>query len=75
MDPYLILAVRRGDRWEPMFQRFEPRPDDQAVAVLFTPDREEALASLRALGWQLAPEPSAEAEAQPAGRLTRSGYL
>jgi len=68
VDPYLVLAVRRDeDRWEPMFQQFEPRAGDRAAAVLYAPEREEALATLRTLGWELESPEAVEAEAQPAG--------
>jgi hypothetical protein len=55
-DPFLILAVTRGGRVEPMHRELAPRKGDEAAILLHTERREEALAALAALGWREAGE-------------------
>jgi hypothetical protein len=50
-DPYVLLAVRRGDEWMAMHTRFEPRADDVAAVAVHQPDAAAALETLASLGW------------------------
>jgi NhaP-type Na+/H+ or K+/H+ antiporter len=50
-DPYLILTLERSGRVEPMHQGLAPRAGDAATVALLVERRDEALASLAALGW------------------------
>ncbi len=50
-DPYLMLAVERAGRTEPMFERFEPAEGDRAIVAVHSPEREAAMARLGAQGW------------------------
>ena len=55
-DPYLILAVTRADRVDPMFERFVAAEGDVAVVALYSPDRATALERLSARGfWPAVP--------------------
>ena len=58
-DAFLIPAVLRGGRWSPMHAGFEPKPGDEALALLHREERAIAVDALAALGWQLAESPEA----------------
>jgi hypothetical protein len=51
-DPYLILAVRRNDAWEPMHERFELRQGDEGAIAVFDAEAGQANERLAELGWQ-----------------------
>jgi hypothetical protein len=53
VDAYLVLAVKRGERWAPMSSSFEAEEGDEAVLVVSNEQRETALAKLAALGWRV----------------------
>jgi NhaP-type Na+/H+ or K+/H+ antiporter len=50
-DPYLILAVERGERIEPMRQDFEPKEGDFAIIAVLEERDSEAIEALAAIGW------------------------
>jgi NhaP-type Na+/H+ or K+/H+ antiporter len=60
-DLFVLLAVRRGARVQPMHQGFELKPGDVAAVGVHAAERAEAHTALRALGFE--PEDGAEAEA------------
>jgi NhaP-type Na+/H+ or K+/H+ antiporter len=64
VDPYVILAVERGGRWQLMHSGFSPRAGDVAVAALHEPEAGEAQAQLARIGW--APGDGREPEAPEA---------
>jgi NhaP-type Na+/H+ or K+/H+ antiporter len=68
-DPFLVLAVRRDARVEPMHEDFEPRPGDEAAVALDAEHRDEARAALAARGWK-ALEPNHGATVQNCARQT-----
>jgi NhaP-type Na+/H+ or K+/H+ antiporter len=52
LDPFLVLAVRRGNAaWVPMFHDFAPKPDDVAAVACYVPEETLALDALRERGW------------------------
>jgi len=51
-DLFLILAVTRGGRVEPMHEGFAAQPGDEAAAALDAGHAAEALAALAAAGWR-----------------------
>ncbi|MEO1065668.1 MAG: hypothetical protein AAFZ07_30015, partial [Actinomycetota bacterium] len=55
-ERYVILAVERNEKAEPMSMRFEPRRGDEATVAIHVPDREEALRLLDERGWWALPE-------------------
>jgi Trk K+ transport system NAD-binding subunit len=62
-DPYLILAVERSDRIEPMRQDFEPKEGDFAIIAVLEERTNEALSALAAIGWT--PHEPEESEQEP----------
>jgi NhaP-type Na+/H+ or K+/H+ antiporter len=68
-DPYLILAVERGGKVEPMRQDFVPKPGDGATIAVLEERADEARAALAAIGWMPqepeAPEGGPEPEGEP----------
>ncbi len=58
VDPYVILAVKRGEEgsWTPMYQGFQNQEGDLAAVALYTEEATAAAAALRAMGWERAPE-------------------
>lgn len=63
-DPFLLLAVRRGERWEPMHVGFAPGEGDAAMVAIHRPEERAALELLRTLGWKPAPSEAPEADAE-----------
>ena len=59
-DPYVILTVKRGERVDPMFMRFEPKKGDVATVAVYSLERDAALARLADLGWAIPPAPEPE---------------
>jgi NhaP-type Na+/H+ or K+/H+ antiporter len=51
VDPFLVLAVCRGERWAPMFSSFEAVAGDQAGIAVHRAEEEAALRELAARGW------------------------
>lgn len=75
-DPYVLLAVRRGERgrWLPMHRDHRLEVGDVAAIALHVPDRAKALTALAHLGWEPLPdgpveasETARESDAEPAG--------
>jgi Trk K+ transport system NAD-binding subunit len=67
-DPYLILAIERDERIEPMRQDFEPKKGDFATIAVLDEREDEALSALAAVGWTPhEPEEEADAEEDPSG--------
>lgn len=66
-DPFLVMAMRRGGRWDPMHVGLEAAEGDAAMVAIHRPEEEAALEVLAALGWKPAPEeaPGKEEEAPP----------
>ncbi|HKJ24474.1 MAG TPA: cation:proton antiporter [Myxococcota bacterium] len=60
VDPYVILAIARGGRWQVMHSGLTPRTGDVAVAALHEPEADEAQLRLARAGW--APGDDAEPE-------------
>ena len=54
-DPYLILAVKRTDSWEPMHERFELREGDEAAVAIYQTEADDAHERLAGLGWEEIP--------------------
>lgn len=52
LDRYMILAVKRGARWEPMHAEWQPAKGDEAQVLLYESETEVALAELESLGWR-----------------------
>jgi NhaP-type Na+/H+ or K+/H+ antiporter len=75
VDPYLVLAVRRGGApWSPMSHDYEPRPDDLAAVAVHQAEEALALESLRQAGWSPAPaEPAAPAASDRRPALSDRG--
>lgn len=67
VDPFVILAVRRGESWHPMHQRFETRKGDVAAVAIHAPERDAALEALRELGWGPEPEHAPGPGGEPGG--------
>jgi NhaP-type Na+/H+ or K+/H+ antiporter len=65
-DPYLILAIERDERIEPMRQDFEPKQGDFATIAVLDEREGEALSALAAIGWT-PHEPEEEADAEEDG--------
>ena len=62
-DPYVLLAVRRGEgAWEPMHAQFALRPGDRVAVALYDPEESEAARALEALGFEPDGAPPAETE-------------
>ena len=60
-DPYVIIAVHRGDRMIPMHLGFAPKKGDRAIIAIHTLERDAALAKLAGLRWmEIPPEPKPE---------------
>jgi NhaP-type Na+/H+ or K+/H+ antiporter len=51
VDPYILLAVRRGDRWEPMWKGLETPAGEIAAVAVYEPAEEVALEALARIGW------------------------
>ena len=58
-ERYVVLAVRRGSRIEPMSMGYRAREGDIASVAIYEPDRAEALRALDAAGWEALPEAAA----------------
>lgn len=70
VDPYVVLAVRRGrGGWEPMHQAFELAEGDVAAVAVHLPEEKEAEAALRRMGFL--PVPAAEPKREAASRGAR----
>lgn len=48
----LVLAVRRGEAWQPMSAGFELKPDDTAAVLVHRPEAEGGHVALRRAGWE-----------------------
>ncbi len=59
-DRYLILAVKRGPRWEPMHAEWQAVNGDEALVLLHESERDIALAELEVLGWTPPADPPAK---------------
>ena len=57
-DPFVILALERGGRWQLMHARLEPRPGDRAAAAIHVPEAAEAQTQLGRAGWAPAADAS-----------------
>jgi NhaP-type Na+/H+ or K+/H+ antiporter len=53
-DLFLIVALERGGRVEPMHDAVEPRDGDRAAVAVFVERREDAILALAARGWHAA---------------------
>ncbi|MFQ5513339.1 MAG: cation:proton antiporter [Myxococcota bacterium] len=51
-EAFVMLAIRRGSSAFPMWAGFTPRVGDRATLAVHKPERGEALAALRRIGWQ-----------------------
>jgi hypothetical protein len=56
-ERYVMLAVRRGGRLQPMWHGCEFKRGDVMVAAIYQPEREVVLQELGARGWTLAAQP------------------
>jgi NhaP-type Na+/H+ or K+/H+ antiporter len=56
---FAILTIGRGEKVSPMHATFKLQPGDVASVIIHVPEREEAWAQLRSMGWE--PHPEAEA--------------
>lgn len=63
-DPFILVAVRRGGRWEPMRVGLEPAEGDAAMVAIHRPEERAALDVLGALGWEPAPAEAPDAKAK-----------
>jgi Trk K+ transport system NAD-binding subunit len=68
MDPYAVLAVRRGEAWQPMYAGRRLEPGDEAEVLVHLPEDERARAALGGLGWTPAGAERDEDTAQPGGK-------
>lgn len=51
-DRFVLLAIRRAGKLQPMHATLEPKPGDEASVAVRREELEQAHADLRALGWQ-----------------------
>lgn len=59
-ERYVILAIDRDGDVRPMAADLVPRSGDEATVAIHTPDHDEALRALEAIGWkEIAPQPDA----------------
>jgi NhaP-type Na+/H+ or K+/H+ antiporter len=65
VDHFVMVAMLRGEMWEPMAAERTPAEGDRIVAVLHTPTRDAALDALRGLGFEPLP-PEEDAASEPA---------
>jgi voltage-gated potassium channel Kch len=50
-DPFILLAVKRGERWEPMSQDLEILAGETSAVAIYQPDEEAAREALARMGW------------------------
>jgi hypothetical protein len=50
-DPFLLLAVKRGERWEPMSQDLEIEAGETSAVAIYRPAEEAAREALAQIGW------------------------
>jgi NhaP-type Na+/H+ or K+/H+ antiporter len=55
-EKFVLLARHRGDTAEPISMRLSFSKGDEATVAIHTPEREEALRTLEAMGWWELPE-------------------
>ncbi len=65
VDPYVILALRRGNAWQVMHAGVAPRMGDGALVALHKPEANDALTALARIGWAPGEEPVAASGADP----------
>jgi len=70
-DPFVILAVQRGGRWQLMHPGLAPRAGDRAAVAVHAPEASEAHQRLARAGW--APGGEEEAVEPPAGARAPAG--
>ena len=51
LDPYILLALKRGERWEPMFEDLEIEADEISAVAIYEPAAEAAEEALARVGW------------------------
>lgn len=71
-DPYVILLVRRGSRWDLMHADLSPRTGDVAVVAIHAAEVNEAYTELARLGWapgEDEPETEQQEEAGTEGEM------
>lgn len=51
-DSYLLLAIRRGGDWMPMYWEWAPRVGDETTAFVLIGEEKEALEMLETMGWK-----------------------
>jgi len=64
-EKLVLLAVHRGDTAEPISMRLSFSKGDEATVAIHSPEREEALRILEAMGWWEIPEMLAEPATEP----------
>ncbi|HBP87853.1 MAG TPA: hypothetical protein DD706_09170, partial [Nitrospiraceae bacterium] len=58
---FVILAIQREKSIVPMYTTYKLREKDVAFVAIYRPEREQALAQLQVMGWQLLPQETVEA--------------
>jgi NhaP-type Na+/H+ or K+/H+ antiporter len=58
---FVILAIQREKSIVPMYTTYKLREEDVAFVAIYRPEREQAIAQLQVMGWQLLPQETVEA--------------
>jgi NhaP-type Na+/H+ or K+/H+ antiporter len=51
VDPYILLAVKRGERWKPMCEGLEIEAGETSAVAIYQPAEERAHQELARIGW------------------------
>jgi NhaP-type Na+/H+ or K+/H+ antiporter len=51
VDPYILLAVRRGERWKPVWEGLEIEAGETSAVAVYQPAEEAAIQALARIGW------------------------
>ena len=50
-DLFILLAMKRGERWEPMSQDLESEAGETAAVAIYRPAEQAANQALARIGW------------------------
>lgn len=78
VDPFVLLAVRRGAKgtWQPMHGGWEAEVGDVAAAAIYEAEQPAALAAIARLGWEPLPgdgDGEGDAKAEPGAEKAGAG--